>query len=134
MITKVYRSHSIVAVNLDIAGRKLHIKFDSDSNGHGYLMVTDEAIIKALDDKIANSSPNYHLAEVIDTDAEEPQGNRELESQQEEAIIKVEMTSMADAKEYLCDHFSDVTRSSLKTKKAICEAAAAHNIEFTGLQ
>ena len=45
-----------------------------------------------------------------------------------------DIDNIMDAKDYLCDRFEDITRSSLKTKKSIFEAAEAHNIIFTKLQ
>ena len=45
-----------------------------------------------------------------------------------------DIDNIMDAKDYLCDRFEDITRSSLKTKKSIFEAAEAHNVIFTKLQ
>lgn len=132
MITKIYKSSSIIAVNLLIGGKKLHIKFDSDSNGRGYYITSDKKIIKALDEKLKNGSPAYFLSQVIDSDKTEE--IEQIQDTSTPAIIEVDIDNIMDAKDYLCDKFEDITRSSLKTKKAIFEAAEAHNIVFTKLK
>ena len=133
MITQIYKASSVIAVNLYIGGKKLHIKFDSDSNGRGYYITSDKKIINALDDKLKNGNPAYYLAQVIDTE-KEAEAIEQIQDTSTPAVIEVDIDNIMDAKDYLSDRFADVNRSSLKTKKSIFEAAAAHNIVFTGLK
>ena len=133
MITKIYKASSIIAVNLSIGSRKLHIKFDSDSNGRGYFITSEPHLMKALDEKLKNGSPRYYLAQIIDTDKVEE--IEQIQDTKTPAKFEVgDIDNIMDAKDYLCDRFEDITRSSLKTKKSIFEAAEAHNIIFTKLQ
>ena len=132
MITKIYKASSIIAVNLYIGGKKLHIKFDSDSNGRGYYITSDKKIINALDDKLKNGSPAYFLSQVIDSSKVEE--IEQIQDTSTPAIIEADIDNIMDAKDYLCDKFDDITRSSLKTKKSIFEAAEAHNIAFPKLK
>lgn len=132
MITKIYKAPSVIAINLYVGEKKIHLKFDSDSNGRGYYITSDKRLIKALDDKLKNGNPQYYLSQVIDSEkAEEPTG--QIEDTSAPAIIEVDVDNIVDAKEYLCSRFEDITRSGLKTKRAIFEAAAAHNIVFKGI-
>lgn len=48
------------------------------------------------------------------------------------ALTQVTVSDLASAKDYLADKF-DISRTSLRSKKAIVEQAAAHGIEFVGL-
>lgn len=89
--------------------------------------------MKALDEKLKNGSPRYYLAQIIDTDKVEE--IEQIQDNNTPAKFEVDdIDNIMDAKDYLCDRFEDITRSSLKTKKSIFEAAEAHNIIFTKLQ
>lgn len=132
MISKVYKSTSIIAVNIVIGGKKRHIKFDADTNGTGYFITSDKNIIRCLDKKLKEGCPRYYLAETIDSEAQVQE--EEVAPNPETPIIAVKVGNIIDAKEYLCSNFDDVTRSSLKTKKSIFEAAESHNIQFLGLE
>lgn len=47
-------------------------------------------------------------------------------------LIKVHVTDLASAKDYLADKFG-ISRTSMRSTKAIIEQAAAHGIEFEGI-
>ena len=50
----------------------------------------------------------------------------------DETVCKVKMSDIAAAKDYLADKFG-ISRTSMRSTKAILEQAAAHGIEFEGL-
>ena len=54
------------------------------------------------------------------------------ETENETTLKKVTISDLAAAKDYLADKF-DISRTALRSKKAIVEQAAAHGIEFVGL-
>lgn len=60
---------------------------------------------------------------------EEAEANAEGE---EEGVKKIAISDADAAKGYLAEHFS-ISRTKLKSLKAIKEAAAANGIEFEGL-
>ena len=50
-----------------------------------------------------------------------------------DGIEVVKVACLDDAKEYLCDRYSDIQRTKLRGKASIMNAAAAHNIKFEGI-
>ena len=50
----------------------------------------------------------------------------------DETVCKVKVSDIATAKDYLADKFG-ISRTSMRSTKAILEQAAAHGIEFEGL-
>ena len=46
----------------------------------------------------------------------------------------IEVASIEDARDYLADHFDDISKSELRSKVAIKQAAKAHGIVFTGIE
>lgn len=69
-------------------------------------------------------------AEVEDTNNEVE--DAEAPANDTAALKQVTVSDLASAKDYLADKF-DISRTSLRSKKAIVEQAAAHGIEFVGL-
>ena len=54
------------------------------------------------------------------------------EKEKDTAVHKVVVTDLSSAKDYLADKFG-ISRTSLRSSKAIIEQAAAHGIEFEGI-
>ena len=44
----------------------------------------------------------------------------------------IEVSCLDDAKDYLCEHFEDCSRTKLRGVEAIKKTAAKHNIQFSG--
>lgn len=67
----------------------------------------------------------------IDISYDEPVQTEEPQEQETEAaaVKKVEVASLDDAKNYLVENF-DISRTKLRSKKQIEDAAAANGIEF----
>lgn len=90
-------------------------------------MEVDEATTKESDEKDAESAIEANTATTEESD--------EKESDEENSngnLIKVHVTDLASAKDYLADKFG-ISRTSLRSTKAILEQAAAHGIEFEGI-
>ena len=63
---------------------------------------------------------------------EEAEGTGENGESEEGTTVKVTVTDLASAKDYLADKFG-ISRTLLRSTKAIMEQAAAHGIEFEGI-
>jgi DNA-binding FadR family transcriptional regulator len=55
------------------------------------------------------------------------------EKTKEQEIRKIKVSDIGTAKDYLADTFG-ISRTTLRSAKAILEQAALHNIEFDGLE
>lgn len=67
--------------------------------------------------------------------AEAEQGEAEEAVQPEvgaTGLKQIHIDNLDDAKEYLCDHFG-LSRTKLRSKKAITEAASANGVAFVGI-
>ena len=74
-------------------------------------------------------------AVVVDENTEANENNDETpaeEAENEPALKKVKVSDLAAAKDYLADTFG-ISRTALRSMKAITEQAAVHGIEFEGL-
>ena len=77
----------------------------------------------------ADLQPNEGEAPAEDNDTEGAGNNEEGA---EQTLKKVKVSDLAAAKDYLADTFG-ISRTALRSMKAITEQAAAHGIEFEGL-
>ena len=77
----------------------------------------------------ADLQPNEGEAPTEDNDTEGADNNEEGA---EQTLKKVKVSDLAAAKDYLADTFG-ISRTALRSMKAITEQAAAHGIEFEGL-
>ena len=86
---------------------------------------------------------NDETAVQVDTDVQPNEGEApaedeatevadENEEAAEKTLKKVKVSDLAAAKDYLADTFG-ISRTALRSMKAITEQAAAHGIEFEGL-
>ena len=81
------------------------------------------------------SEDNAVAVDGNDENAEANENNDETsteEADNEPALKKVKVSDLAAAKDYLADTFG-ISRTALRSMKAIAEQAAAHGIEFEGL-
>ena len=77
----------------------------------------------------ADLQPNEGEAPAEDNATEGADNNEEGA---EQTLKKVKVSDLAAAKDYLADTFG-ISRTALRSMKAITEQAAAHGIEFEGL-
>lgn len=81
------------------------------------------------------SEDNAVAVDGNDENAEANENNDETsteEADNDPALKKVKVSDLAAAKDYLADTFG-ISRTALRSMKAITEQAAAHGIEFEGL-
>lgn len=131
---KKYIAKTDVSVNVLLpSGKNLHVSF-TPLTGGGSVFYTDvEDVQNALEKhyrfgKLFKIDQNYNseAAKVI------PQKTDIIESGSNDKIIKIVMSDPDAAKTYLSEKFG-VSRTKMKSIKAIKDEAAAHNIEFEGL-
>ena len=87
----------------------------------------DATTTEEYDEKDAESA-----IEANTTTTEESGGSESDEDNENGNLVKVHVTDLASAKDYLADKFG-ISRTSMRSTKAILEQAAAHGIEFEGI-
>lgn len=159
MIIKTYKAYTHISINVVLPeGKNVRISFTPLSNGSSLFTTRDEDIQKGIEGhynfgklfKLHNQQeftigerPTAIAAEFeptqsntessLDTSEESFEGSSTRnEKVSDSAKIKVTVTDLASAKEYLADNFG-LSRTSLRSLKSILEQAAAHGIEFEGL-
>lgn len=99
----------------------------SKKNNKKTSMEVDAATTKESDEKDAESAIEANTATTEESDKKESD-----EENSNGNLIKVHVTDLASAKDYLADKFG-ISRTSLRSAKAIMEQAALHGIEFEGI-
>lgn len=132
---KKYKSKSAISINvvLDIK-KSMHIAFTAQSDG-GSVFITDNENIQNALERHYKYGTLFKLAGVEDVASKESQSKETQATEQEEKNKKrtVKVSDIAAAKDFLADTFG-ISRTSLRSEKAIREAAEQHNIEFEGLE
>lgn len=127
-MTKKYIAKSHVAINVVLpSGKSHHVSF-LPLTGGGSMYITDsEDLQKALE----GHRKFGKLYKIDITYKDEPELPEVPQKQGTEVVTvkKVEVASLDDAKNYLVDNF-DISRTKLRSKKQIEDAAAANGIEF----
>lgn len=138
---KTYKANTNISINVVLKSKKnLHISFTPLSNGSSTFTTDNEDIMSAIEQHY-NFGTLFRLQKTIEEKAnaeQAPAQSDEVEKDVEEAevgkpvIRKVQVSDLAAAKDYLADTFG-ISRTSLRSMKAITEQATAHGIEFEGL-
>ena len=81
----------------------------------------------------SNEKDAESAIEANTTTAEESGGSESDDENENGNLIKVHVTDLASAKDYLADKFG-ISRTSLRSTKAILEQAASHGCEFEGIK
>lgn len=156
---KTYKANTNVSINVVLPSKKnLHISFVPLSNGNSTFTTDNEEIMNAIEShynfgklfrlhstqgeskKKAAKVAEKPVKDEEQTDKAEDNAvvvgcNDETsteEADNEPALKKVKVSDLAAAKDYLADTFG-ISRTALRSMKAITEQAAAHGIEFEGL-
>lgn len=157
-MTKTYKANTNISINVVLASKKnLHISFTPLSNGSSTFTTDNEEIMKAIEShynfgklfrlhssqgeskkkavkvespankkyKKEDNQPQDDITDETATENDEP-------AKEAENMKKVKVSDLAAAKDYLADTFG-ISRTALRSMKAITEQAAAHGIEFDGL-
>ena len=98
-------------------------------------MLTDKQKVTSLkNQKEIPAAENVDKTELDNNENVEQNGETEdnAGAGDDETVCKVKVSDIAAAKDYLADKFG-ISRTSMRSTKAILEQAAAHGIEFEGL-
>lgn len=124
---KKYLSSSDVSVSVIMpSGKSTHIKFSPLTGGGSVFYTDNEDVQKGL-------QCHYAFGKLF----------REVEIEPEPEVVKkateadvaqpeINVTSLEDAKDYLCDKFG-MSRTKLRTAKQILQAAASVGVKFSGI-
>lgn len=135
---KHYNANSAIAVSIVLKSKKsMHVSFTPLSNGTSVFATSDPDIQAGLEKhykfgklfKLA-STHTYDPEKLVQETAEAANQGDVNNSGKEATVIKV--NDLQEAKDYIADTFG-VSRTALKTKKSVLDAAAEHNIAFEGL-
>lgn len=136
-MTKTYKASTNVSINVVLSSKKnLHISFVPLSNGSSTFTTSNKELIRAIESHY-NFGKLFRLYSQQDEDentkdAAEQRATTDADEQGEtsEDIVKIiTVSDLAAAKDYLADKFG-ISRTALRSKKAIDEQAAAKGIEF----
>lgn len=129
---KKYRAHTNISLNVFLADSKsnLHVAFCPLSDGSSVFTTDDEHVQKGLEQHY-KFGKLFRLEEITDPAGETAKTEAEeaAETTSEDALEQVEMSDWDSAKDYLADRFG-LTRTSLRSQKAIVTAAKEHGIEI----
>ena len=149
MTTKTYKSRTCIAINVVLASKKnRHISFEPCTDGSSTFTTTSSDIQEAIEKHYNYNKLFFLESSIVEKEDEkksekttktgdgvdEPTGDDEPKDTKPtgDDVKKVEISDIEAAKDYLADTFG-ISRTLLRSKKAIMEQAEAHNIEFVGL-
>ena len=132
---KRYKSKTSISINVVLKSKKsMHIAFTAQSDGSSVYTTDNPDVQYALEHHYKYGK----LFKLVSTESEaDIKAKKEAEeaaaNEKKDEIRKVSVSDLAAAKDFLADTFG-ISRTSLRSEKAIMEAAKAHNIEFEGLE
>lgn len=132
---KHYKSKTAISINVVLKSKKsMHIAFTAQSDGSSVYTTDNPDVQYALEHHYKYGK----LFKLVSTESEEDiKAKKEAEeaaaNEKKDEIRKVSVSDLASAKDFLADTFG-ISRTSLRSEKAIMEAAKANNIEFEGLE
>jgi len=124
---KTYKSNSSISISVVLpgTGKSLHVAFSPLSDGSSTFATADANIQKAIERHYRFGSMFFE----IET-PKEPERVQQKEEEQKPLTVKV--TDLDSAKDYLAETYG-VSRTQLRTQRAIEAAAAANGIVFEGI-
>lgn len=131
---KHYESRSSISVNVVLRNRKsVHVPFITRSDGSSIYVTSNEDIQYALEHHYRYGK----LFKLVGTETDEEIKSRDESSkttatEKKEYVRKVKVSDYASAKDFMAENYG-VSRTSMKSEKAILEAAKAHHVEFEGI-
>ena len=132
---KHYKSKTAISINVVLKSKNsMHIAFTAQSDGSSVYTTDNPDVQYALEHHYKYGK----LFKLVSTESEaDIKAKKEAEeaatNEKKDEIRKVSVSDLASAKDFLADTFG-ISRTSLRSEKAIMEAAKAHNIEFEGLE
>lgn len=131
-ITKKYKANTNISVNVVLPSKKnLHISFTPLSNGSSVYATDKEDVQNALE-RHYQFGKLFRIAGAENAAASKPEKADDKEGDSAGNVRKVKVSDIASAKDFLADTFG-ISRTSMRTKQSIMDAAKAQGIEFEGL-
>ncbi len=127
-MNKKYEANTIVAITVQTGKFHRRVSFEQLSNGKSYYATDSEALQQAIENH------PFFKSGLIRLNEEEPVPNfvakaEEPKETEEPELRKIVVAGQSDAVDYLTEKFG-VSRSKLRSQKAIAEAGAVHGVEF----
>jgi hypothetical protein len=127
---KTYRSNSIVHIGvIRPNGSKVRVSFDALTGGGSLYSTADEGIQYGLEHHIGFGKIFRLDESVVDDQPVSPVAQDEEVKPQ---VLVVNVSNLDDAKEYLVEKFG-LSRTKLRSRAAILDAAGENGIEFVGI-
>ena len=132
---KHYKSKTSISINVVLKSKKsMHIAFTAQSDGSSVYTTDNPDVQYALEHHYKYGK----LFKLVNTESEadikaKKEAEKAAANEKKDEIRKVSVSDLAAAKDFLADTFG-ISRTSLRSEKAIMEAAKANNIEFEGLE
>lgn len=131
---KEYKSNVVLSLVMPSGKR---VTFDELSGGCGSVFVTsDEALQRELENhgwfgtKFKLRKTQQQAANAAGVVAG---GSAQPSTAVKNEMMEVEISDPGEAKEWLAEHFQDVSRTKLRSKEAIIETAKMKGVVFKGL-
>lgn len=130
---KIYKSRTSIAVNVVLSsGKSLHVAFTPLSDGSSVYVTDNEDVQRALE-RHYRYGGLFRVVEVVEDEsgkaASPPVADEEAD---EDGLHRIVVSDLSAAKDYLADTFG-ISRTALRSERAILAAAAEHGIAFEGL-
>ena len=132
---KTYTANSHISINVVLPNKSnMHVSFVPLSDGRSMYSTNDENVQRGLE-------RHYNFNKLFCLSESEEQNEAESETAKDDTIddganddglLVVEVSDLAEAKNYLADKFG-LSRTKLNSSEKIINEAAAHGIEFVGL-
>lgn len=132
---KTYTANSHISINVVLPNKSnMHVSFVPLSDGRSMYSTNDENVQRGLE-------RHYNFNKLFFLSESEEQNEAESETAKDDTIddganddglLVVEVSDLAEAKNYLADKFG-LSRTKLNSSAKIINEAAAHGIEFVGL-
>lgn len=129
-MNKKYEASTIVAITVQTGKFHRRVSFTQLSNGKSYFITDSEALQQAIENHPFFKSGLIRLkAETANVPSAKTEETNEANETEVPELRKITMAGQSDAVDYLAEKFG-ISRSKLRSQKAIAEAGAVHGVEF----
>lgn len=133
MSTKKYKATSHIAISVIMpSGKSTRVSFSPLSGGGSYFFTNDEELQAAMEKHHRYGSLFTIDRSYVEETSKPKEEKTPIEATIEPKVVEVQVNCLADAKDYMSEHFG-ISRTKMNSSKAIAEYAAANNVKFIGL-
>ena len=129
---KLFRLHSVQGESKKKAAKVVEMPAKKEETPADNPTPAEDTTVIATDNGDNENADANENAENSEQNGETPTEGAETETDTDTELKQVTVSDLAAAKDYLADKFG-ISRTTLRSKKAIVEQAAANGIEFVGL-